>query len=217
MTGLTRRSVLAAVGVGLASAGCLSDAGGVAADRTTTGGQTPESSTERTTREPPTEKTTGGTTDSASDPTETDDTNGDWIAKASNTPEPDHEITVENELSGPRTLRVAVVREATGETVFETTEEFPRGESILYNLREADPDGVERFRVCAELVASNGTATAADTQTPADSKAGATDARTTATDSPRRDCATIATNECHGNAHVTLREDGSLSIVYAIC
>lgn len=204
MERVTRRSLLGAVGVGLSSAGCLSDAGGPATGETTTDGATTDSAATDAATTRATEETTPGTaaeatTDSAADVTATQDgTTGDWIARASNSPDPDHEITVEHDLAESRRLRVTVVREETGETVFETTGEFSRGEHTIYNLTEADPEGVEEFRVCAELVTSKTTAAAT-------------------TDSPRRDCVTLATNECYGSAYVEPQEDGSVRIVYAIC
>jgi hypothetical protein len=205
MDGLTRRSLLGAVGIGLSSAGCLSDAGGPATGETTTDGATTDSAATDAATTRATEETTRGTADATTDPaadvTATDEgTTGDWIARASNSPDPDHEITVEHDLAEPRLLRVTVVREETGETVFETTDEFSRGEHTLYNLTEADPEGVEEFRVCAELLSADTSATTA-----------------TGTTSPRRDCVTLATNECYGSAHVAPQEDGSVRIVYAIC
>ncbi|UPW00805.1 hypothetical protein M0R88_01565 [Halorussus gelatinilyticus] len=211
MDGLTRRSLLVAVGVGLASAGCLSDAGGPAAGggTTTSGRPTDATPTDATTTRA-TEKTTRGT-DGATTDSAADATTGDWIAQASNSPDPSHEVTVESDFSGSRRLRVTVVRKATGETVFETTDEFSRGEHTLYNLKAADPEGVEEFRVCAELL-SAGTSTVGN----ATATVGGATAATT-TDSPRRDCVTLATNECYGSAHVRLSEDGSMNIIYAIC
>ncbi|WP_435175412.1 hypothetical protein [Halorussus sp. AFM4] len=250
MTEWTRRSVLAAAGASLALAGCLTDApdgsgGGPPTERTTTGGAP------------------SGTPGPDSPPSETpagDATTGDWVERLSNKPDPDHGISIENEASVPATLRVAVVREATGETVFEATRRVRPGAEVgVYNLREADPEGVERFEVCAELVATGeaetataATATAETTTTtaagtttaaPADESAAetanttevstttesgtagstptetaaSTDAETTTADASRRDCATIATNECYGSASARFAADGSVQLVYAIC
>jgi len=181
MTELTRRSLLAAVGVGagLASAGCLSD---FEADL----GESPTSET-------PTDETS--TEEPSADETPVEG----QIKYASNLPEPDHSIYLGSEAEESRQVRVRIVREATGEAVFETTAEASAGEYTLYNLRQADPDGIEAFRVCAELVESE----SAGTQT--------------ATPSPRRDCATIRTSECYGNAHITVEDDDSVQIIYAIC
>lgn len=196
MTGTTRRSVLATVGVGLASAGCLSHVDDGTGDPT----GTDQPTTEKTTRDEST-----GTADGTRDGTPNGDgTTGDWIEQASNSPDPDHEIVVEGEASGTRTLHIEVVRESTGEAVFETTEAVTAGEeSAVYNLRDADPEGVESFRVCAEL--------AGETTTTG------TISETDAEDSSSRDCVTIATNECYGNARVTLTDDGGVEIIYAIC
>jgi hypothetical protein len=197
----TRRSVLAAVGAS-AAAGCLSATDGDTADQPGTEAATTAEPTDSTTADPPAEE---ATTEPHAETTEA--TTGDWVEQASNSPDPDHEITLRNEASASATLRVAVVREATGETVFETTEAAPPGtEGALYNLREADPEGVESFRVCAELV-GEGDATVTTTAADSDRE----------TDTQRRDCATIDTSECYGNAHVTLAEDGSVQIIYAIC
>ncbi|MFC4447921.1 hypothetical protein [Halorussus aquaticus] len=189
MTQNTRRSVLAAVGGSLALGGCLSDV---------PGGYGTETATET------------GTT-------------GDWIERASNSPDPDHAISLRNEASESRTLRVEIVRRATGETVFDTTEGVsPGGEVTVYDLRRANPDGVETFEVCAELVGKDGTggvvgnATATVGDSDGESVADAGSEATT-TDSSRRDCATIDTSECYGDAHATVAEDGSLRIIYAIC
>ncbi|WP_276298781.1 hypothetical protein [Halorussus lipolyticus] len=159
----TRRSLLAAVGVSLASAGCVTDAGnGTGED----------------------------TTDESGSGAET--------AYVSKSPDPDHAITLRSE-AGESEVRVRVVREATGETVFETTTEASTGEKAVYNLRQADPEDIEAFRICAELVGSGeGETESID-------------------DSPRRDCQTIRTSECYADAHVTVEEDGSVQIVYAVC
>lgn len=176
----TRRSVLAALAA-LPTAGCLTD----------TGSESPESSTDATTTHDRT--TADGTT--AADPT----TTGDWFTHVSNEAEPDHSITLNNESSEARTVRVWVTREETGETIFEETRESPPGtEYELYNLQQADPDGVESFAVCGEFVD-------ADFTTDADGESDA------------RHCVTLRTDACHGNAHVTVLDDGSLQVIYSIC
>lgn len=65
-------------------------------------------------------------------------------------PDPDHEVVVENRLDGEATLRVRVVREATNETVYDESVTLPPGERTVYNTAQADPDGVESFRVVAQ-------------------------------------------------------------------
>ncbi|MFB6207529.1 MAG: hypothetical protein ABEJ05_13495, partial [Haloglomus sp.] len=77
MTRRTRRSVLAALGVGLATAGCLSDAGTGTGDETTA-----NETTDRPAGETPVRETTDG-----------------WVSQASNSPEPDHEVSVRSEAS----------------------------------------------------------------------------------------------------------------------
>lgn len=194
MNGTTRRSLLAAVGVGLASAGCLSNFEGGPGEARTEDAATTEATTESTaTSDESTVKTT-------TEEITTEETGTEAGTRyASDSPEPDHSIHLRSAAAESQQVRVRIVREATGETVFEATEEATAGERTLYNLRQADPEGVEAFLVCAELV-ETGTAKTE-----------------TATASPRRDCATVRTSECYGNAHVTVEEDGSVQIIYAIC
>jgi len=189
MTEFTRRATLAAAGVAL-TAGCLSGAGDPADASTTTDGT------------PGSESTPGKTARL------TETTTGDWIDHASNSPDPDHAITVDNDADEAKTLRVWVERDATGETVFDRTKTVEPGhEFTAYNLEDANPDGVEAFTVCGELVASDSTAGTLTT-TPTE--------RTTA-DAERRDCATVETSECYGRVHVTVQADGTPQIIYAIC
>lgn len=65
-------------------------------------------------------------------------------------PDADHDIRVENRLEGNATLEVRVVREATGETVYDESVTLPPGEQVVYNTKRADPDGGESVRVVAE-------------------------------------------------------------------
>lgn len=184
MSSPTRRSVLAALGAAVSTAGCLTDAGS----------EGPADSTATTATDP--------TTSTPTDLTATDDpdTTGDWVSQASNEPDPDHSVTLSNEGSETRTVRVRVVREETGEVVFETTRESPPGTEVeAYDLERADPDGIEAFAVCGELVDADAATTDADGESDA------------------RDCATLRTNACHGNAHITVREGGSLRVIYSIC
>jgi hypothetical protein len=133
---------------------------------------------------------------------------GGW--HGSDAPDPDHAVVLRSEADGVRTVRVWVVREATGETVFETTRELSAGGEVeLYNTRQAKPDGSEAFRVCGERFGA--TAGASEGETTDESE-------TTASTEPlRRDCATIETSECYGDVEVVVREDGSIQVVYAVC
>lgn len=69
-------------------------------------------------------------------------------------PEPDHAIWVRNEHDVSHRIAVTVTRLGDGdpdEVVYETTlEQDPNGSDIVYNLRESNPDGVDRFEVAAE-------------------------------------------------------------------
>lgn len=200
MTEKTRRSLLAAVGVSLASAGCLSNFEAGPGEATTENATTTEVTTLT--------KTTTEETSTPENPITEQPASKKGTAHASDSPDPDHSITLESETGESQQVRVRVVREATGETVFETTDD-PLGKHTLYNLRQADPEGVEAFRVCAELVEAKITATETATATTTTESGGS--------ESRQRDCATIRTSECYGNAHVTVEEDGSIQIIYAIC
>lgn len=188
MPTLSRRSVLLALGATFSTAGCLSD--------TVT-----EDPPEETTSESPTATTDGSpkTTIQSTETTETtaktatsqSETDVATTANASGSPEPDHEVTATNQSNETRTVRVWVGREKTGETVFETTKELSPGtETELYNLLEADPDGIETFSVCG---------------------------RPTDRDANTKSCETIRTNACYGNAYVSVDGDGSIEVFYSIC
>lgn len=96
-------------------------------------------------------------------------------------------MTLENWWNQTVSIRVTVVRVATGETVLnETFAVAPDGEVVAYNTVEADPQGIERFAV---------TATALNTT----------------------ESVSIETSRCYGGAYVSITEDGELFATYAIC
>ena len=191
MTLTTRRSVLAAVAGSLATAGCVTDSDGTDPGETTTS----ERPTEATTRTSTTKTSTTRTT------TDDSTTTKYSTAYASRQPDPDHRITLNNDSDEARTVRIRVVRTETGETTFADTREVPAGtEFEVYNLTAADPDGIEAFRVCGQLVDPE-----AHTVT------------TVSEESAGYDCATLRTNACYGHAHVTVQDDGSLAVIYSIC
>lgn len=211
MNPLTRRSVLAGVAA-LSTAGCLggSDDGAEGTTATTRTRRTPTTeraarTTEGTTRETTAEETTAHV---------------DFWREASKEPDPGHSVTLRNDAAEPRSVRVRVVREATDETVFDEARDLAAGEvAQVYDLRRADPDGIESFRVCAEFAppaadttreTSVGSVTSAGSATSAESA-------TTAADSATHRCVTLKTNACYGNATVIVSEDGSLGIVHSIC
>ncbi len=69
---------------------------------------------------------------------------------ASDQPAPDKAVRLENAWNGSVEIRIRVVREATNETVHEGTYTLEPGEQReVYTLAEADPDGIESFRVTA--------------------------------------------------------------------
>lgn len=69
----------------------------------------------------------------------------------SNDPDPDLPIHVENRHDATHTIALTVTRES-GETVHEETYEVTAGaDREVYNLDEADPDGVESFEIEATM------------------------------------------------------------------
>jgi hypothetical protein len=189
MNDLKRRSVLAGLGGAFVTAGCVSDPAEV-------------NGTDDPSTRSPQETTQTTRTDDAT-------TTDDWISATSNAPGPDHAISLRNESDETGTVRVRVVREKTGETVYDETHELSAGSGVdAYNLKRADPDGVEAFSVCGELVGSSTTAT--ETRT--------TDSRGESDDSgsPRRSCVTIRTSKCYGSADVMVRDD-EIRVNYTIC
>ncbi|WP_224449385.1 hypothetical protein [Haloprofundus salilacus] len=204
MTKYTRRLVLAALGVavGSTSIGCLT--------RTRESRQTPADEPVTTERLTPT---------STPDETPT----AYWIERASNAPDPNKPIYVRGRDTDGGTVRVQVVREATGETVHDQRHPVVRGRIEVYNLRDAEPDGVERFSVCAKLVPREKTDTATTETTTAtdDTNTAATDAVTTSDSDPgpraTSDCSSIETNECYGTLEIVIDDDGQLRTQYSIC
>lgn len=178
VTRLSRRSVLATMGI-LAVPGCIAQPGGDAPD---------DGPATNPTTDPPS-PTPGSVT-------------GPGITPGVNEPKADHAVYLANEGTQERTVSVEVTREATGDPVFEETlTAQPGSESEIYNLNQADPDGVEAFAICARLVSPtpDPTATAG---TPA---------------GQNRDCITLQTDACYGTAHITVLESGELQVFYSIC
>ena len=69
---------------------------------------------------------------------------------AAQEPDPDLPIRVQNRHDEPRSLSLTVSR-SSGEVVHESRYELAPGDDYeAYNLRSADPDGVERFDVTGE-------------------------------------------------------------------
>lgn len=106
---------------------------------------------------------------------------------ASNQPDPDKTVRLENAWNRSVEIRIRVVREATNETVHEEMYTLAPGEQReVYTTADAAPDGIESFRVIA---------TARETT----------------------ESVTIETNACYGGAYVEVLEDGTLYPYYAIC
>jgi len=171
---LSPKSLVVVVAVLALTAGC------VGSSPIGDGSETPMSpvDTATPTPEPPTTtKADGSATTTASVNTE----------GASNEPDPDKPVRLENAWNRSADVRIQVVREATNETVHEGTYTLEPGEEReVYDTADADPEGIERFRV---------TATARNTT----------------------ESVTIETNACYGGAHVEVLEDGTLYPYYAIC
>lgn len=122
---MDRRRFLAACGLGIAGlAGCLDE-------------QAPGDSESPNDDSPP---SPSGTPDG--DPPSHED--------AMNEPDPDLEVSIENRSNESQTIALTITRES-GETVYENTHDVaPESDIDVYNLEEADPDGVEEFVITAE-------------------------------------------------------------------
>lgn len=172
---MRRRRILRAAGTALATAGlagCLATGSSGTAPTDTTGedGGTPESGDG--TPSPTPGETTGSpaspeaTSDSPSSPETTVDspappdatTDATPGRPASRQPDPDLPVTVENDHDAAHTVELTVSRDGT--TVHEATHDLsPGADREVYNLREADPDGIETFTVAATLGDRTGSAT----------------------------------------------------------
>ncbi|TQQ83240.1 hypothetical protein EGH24_00065 [Halonotius terrestris] len=75
------------------------------------------------------------------------------------TPDPDHPIRLANETDQPVEVTVTVIRESTGETVYSETHQLAAEEQDreVYNTRQANPEGIESFRI--ELTSGGDTVT----------------------------------------------------------
>lgn len=90
-------------------------------------------------------------------------------------PEPDHDVVVKNRLDGEVTIQVRVIREATNETVYDETVTLPPGERVVYNTKQAAPDGIESFRVVAERAGDRASVTIETSECYGDAIVSATD------------------------------------------
>lgn len=182
MPELTRRAVLATIGV-LTTTGCI--AGPPAGNAT----DAPPADTSS--------QTTGTPT-------------GNGITHGADEPNADHAVYLSNQGASERTIRVQVVREVTGDTVFdETLAIAPNSEREVYNLQQASPADIEEFTICGHL--ADQPPTPSGTATPDPTDTGSTP------DSAYRDCITMRTDSCYGTAHVTVQDTGELRVIYAIC
>ena len=70
---------------------------------------------------------------------------------AGSDPDPDLPVYVENDHDATHDVTVTITRES-GETVYDETHEVaPGSDREVYNLREADPDGVESFTITVTM------------------------------------------------------------------
>ncbi|WP_327053142.1 hypothetical protein [Halomicrococcus gelatinilyticus] len=144
---------------------------------------------------------TDTTTDAPTDTTTTDPESGGTSTDGPTAPDADHSITVSNEGDRRQTVHLRVFRHATGETVFGgTTTVGPGNEREPYNLARAGPDGVESFTVCATAPATSTTTTASP-----------------AVEASSSNCVTVKTSQCYAHTLVTVSDDGSVQVTYAIC
>lgn len=105
----------------------------------------------------------------------------------SNQPDPDKQVTLENEWNETVTMDLRVVRVATNETVHEASYEVAPGEGReVYSTASADPEGVESFRVVVTARDQTGEVT-------------------------------VETSTCYGDTYGVVRADGVLDVFYAVC
>jgi hypothetical protein len=108
-------------------------------------------------------------------------------AAATQTPDEDHAIEIENPTTESVEMTVTVRRVSTETVVHDQTHTVqPEETATIYNTRQADPDGIEEFNLS---VATNGS-----------------------TDSLR-----MKTNECWGDVVARVSASDGVSLVYAIC
>lgn len=139
---MNRRHVLASAGTLIAGlAGCLE----------TTQGDAP-SSTETPTEDTPAEDTPAEDTPDADESAESTETPSDssGLAEAANQPNADHPVRVINHDDSAYSVSVKITQD--GETIDTVTHESnPDANDVVYNLRQADPDGIEEYDVTATL------------------------------------------------------------------
>jgi len=115
------------------------------------------------------------------------DSNQSGNAEAAQTPDPNHQIQIENEISDPATVTVSVLREKTGKTVYNQTYTLQPNETVTaYNTQQANPDGIEEFNVS---VTSGGST----------------------------DSFTLETDQCMGDVIARVTESDGIDMVYSIC
>lgn len=132
---------------------------------------------------------------------------GTWQTPGEGVPDPDHVVYLHNSGTRDRTVHLQVVRQETNELVFEATRTVAGGtERAVYNLREAEPAGVEAFQVCGRLVEPMPTRATGSTEDASETPAPAS-----------RDCATVRTNACYGSTHVSVSDEGGVTVIYSIC
>jgi hypothetical protein len=105
---------------------------------------------ETATAEPPVETATPTAEPDPTTGVDSTDTKAVSTEAWSNQPDPDKRVHLENAWNRSVDIRLRVVRAATNETVHEKTYTLaPGAEREVYTLAEADPDGIESFRVSA--------------------------------------------------------------------
>ena len=136
---LPAKSLAVVLAVLTLTAGCVGPSGVGSGSAT----PTPESPTDTATPTPDPDTTTG--MDGSGTDTKVVSTEG-----ASDQPDPDKRVRLENAWNQSVEIRISVVREATNETVHEGTYTLePEEQREVYNTADADPDGIESFRVTA--------------------------------------------------------------------
>ncbi|KZN23881.1 hypothetical protein A4G99_13675 [Haladaptatus sp. R4] len=187
----TRRALITSVGATLIVAGCISDSGG--------GAPTDELSTNSTT-----DVTISTAALVSPGLEETDRSHSIEVQNDAGRNEPSASGSSANRPERPSSTRRTRSRRTAG-----------------YNLKDANPEGVEAFRICAELVDSKETETSARTTSDFETvTADGTTAQTTTKRKPTADTwhyTTAETSECYGNYRITVEKDGAFSTAISMC
>ena len=139
-------------------------------------------------------------------------------------PEADHVIRLTNDGSRTRRITVRINRTEDGTTVFETTADVGSDErKAVYNLRKANPLGVEAFKVHAWVIGTTTTdKNSTVTDTTHSTGTNSTDPTTcteqdTTPSGPCYSSAYVETNECYGDLTIVWYGSSLGTVFTSIC